>query len=132
LCAFNLYQQPVKIDENEVHLDFHIYAILEFELLIGHPLNNLFQEKPFHRSLSEELGKITSAIHLDIPMAEHHSNHDQFEEVKFASPFVAHPCETERSSPPSLKPKLCPSGYQNVALDKGQDRFNVNPTQYIT
>jgi hypothetical protein len=25
----------------------HIYAILEFELLIGHSLDNLFQEKTF-------------------------------------------------------------------------------------
>jgi hypothetical protein len=38
---------PIIIDEIEVHLDFHIYAILEFELFIGHPLEKLFQEKIF-------------------------------------------------------------------------------------
>ena len=33
---------PIIIDETKNDLDFHIYAILEFELLIGHPLDNLF------------------------------------------------------------------------------------------
>ena len=33
---------PIIIDETKVHLDFHIYDILEFELLIGHPLDNIF------------------------------------------------------------------------------------------
>ena len=37
---------PIIIDKIEVFIDFHIFAILEFELLIGHPLDNLFQEKP--------------------------------------------------------------------------------------
>jgi hypothetical protein len=35
---------PIRIDETEVHLDFHIYAILEFDFLIGYPLENLIQE----------------------------------------------------------------------------------------
>jgi hypothetical protein len=39
---------PIKIDKNEVHIDLHIFAILEFELLVGHPLDNLFQ-KPLPR-----------------------------------------------------------------------------------
>jgi hypothetical protein len=37
---------PIEIDKNEAHIDFHIFAILEFELLIGHPFSNLFQENP--------------------------------------------------------------------------------------
>jgi hypothetical protein len=36
---------PITIDEIEVFIDFHMYAILEFDLLIGHPLENLIQEK---------------------------------------------------------------------------------------
>jgi hypothetical protein len=55
---------PIKINETEVHLDFHIYTILEFELLIGHPLDNLFQEKPSHGSLSEEFGKTAFATQI--------------------------------------------------------------------
>jgi hypothetical protein len=38
-------------------LDFHIYAILDFDFLIGYPLKKLFQEKTFHGSLSKKLGK---------------------------------------------------------------------------
>jgi hypothetical protein len=56
---------PVIIDKIEIHLDFHVFAILEFDLLIGYPFEKLFQKEP--RSLSEEFGKIASATHLEIP-----------------------------------------------------------------
>ena len=55
---------PIEINETEVHLDFHIFAILDFELLIGYPFEKLFQKKPFHGSLGEECGKTASATHL--------------------------------------------------------------------
>ena len=100
---------PRKIEKTEVLLDFHIFAILNFDLLIGHPFKILFQEKPSHGSLSEEFGKATSAAHLDIPKAEHHPNNDMFEEVKFVAPFVP--------SSPSLKHKPCPSGHKNIVHD---------------
>jgi hypothetical protein len=80
---------PIKIVENEVHIDFHIFAILEFELFIGHPLDKLFQEKPSRGSLNEKLREIASANHLDIPMVEHHLNNDPFEEVKFLSLLIS-------------------------------------------
>ena len=70
---------PVEIDKTEVVLDFHIFTILEFDLLIGYPLDKLFQEKPSHGSLDEKFGKTTSAIRIfypEIPMAKHHPNHD--------------------------------------------------------
>ena len=50
-CCGIARAMPTKINETVVRLDFHIYAILEFELLIGHPLDNLFQEKPSHGAL---------------------------------------------------------------------------------
>ena len=89
---------PVKIDGTEVHLDFHIYAILEFNLLIGYPLENLFQEKSSHGSLSEEFGKTASATHPENLMAEHYANHNPFEEVKFICPLISPElsCETKR------------------------------------
>jgi len=114
---------PVIIDKIEVFIDFHIYAILEFNILIGYPLENLFQEKYALGSLSEEFGKIVSTTHLEIPMAEHLPNHDPFKEVKFISPFVSHrfPCETGCPLSPLLRPKPCPSGHQNVILDNGRE-----------
>jgi hypothetical protein len=36
---------PIILNETEVFIDFHIFAILEFDLLIGYPLEKLFQEK---------------------------------------------------------------------------------------
>jgi len=123
-CCGIVRAVPIKIDEIEVFIDFHFFTILEFELLIGHPLDNFFQEKPSHGSLSEELGKTTSATHLDIPMAKQHlPNHDAFKEVKFLCPFVSPKLAyvNERPSSPSLKSKPCPSDHQNVVLDSGRD-----------
>jgi hypothetical protein len=118
---------PIIIDETEVHLDFNIYAILEFELLIGHPLDNLFQEKPSHGSLSEQFGKTASATHLDNPMAKRCPNNDPSEEVKFISPFISPrlSSETKYPLPTLLKHKPCPSGHKTIVLnnDAGSTLF---------
>jgi hypothetical protein len=116
---------PIIINETEVHLDFHIYAILEFDILIGYPLEKLFQQKPFLGSHDEKLGKTASTIPIlcpKSPIVKHNPNHDSFEEAKFISLFVSPrvPSETEQSSSPSLEPKPCPSGHPNVVLS-GRD-----------
>ena len=117
---------PVIIDKIEVLIDFHIYAILEFDILIGYPLENLIQEKPSLGGLDENVGKTTFATHTSCPvspMAKQHLTHDSIEEVKFVPLFVSPKlaCETERIPSPSLEPKPCPSGHQNVVLDNGRD-----------
>jgi hypothetical protein len=113
----------VIMDKIKVFIDFHIYAILEFDILIGYPLENLIKEKPSYRSLSKEFRKTASATHLEIPMVEHHPNNELFEEVKFISPFVLleFSCEMEHSSPPSLKPKSCLSSHPSIVLDSDRD-----------
>jgi hypothetical protein len=118
---------PITINEIEVFINFHIFAILEFDLLIGYLLDKIFQEKYPHRSFSEKFGKTTSATHLEIPMVEHIPNEYPFEEVKFISPFISHrfPCETECPPSPLLKLKQCPSGRQNVVLDNGRDSMLI-------
>jgi hypothetical protein len=63
---------PIIIDKIEVFIDFHIFAILEFNLIIGYPLDKLFKKKYSHGGLNEEFGKIALTNHSDIPMAEHH------------------------------------------------------------
>jgi hypothetical protein len=107
---------PIIIDKTEVHLDFHVFAILEFDLLIGDPFENIVQKEP--RSLNEEFGKTASATHSDTPMAKQHPNHDLFEDVKFISLFVSPKLAygTKRASSPSLEP--CPSGYPSTILEK--------------
>ena len=83
---------PVKIDKIEVRLDFYVYPIVDFELLIGFPLENLLQEKSSQGSLSYEFGEtaFTPPItYLEIPMVEHHDDHNLFEETMLASPFIS-------------------------------------------
>ena len=41
-CCGIARAMPIKIDKTEVHLDFYIFSILEFDLLIGYPLEKLF------------------------------------------------------------------------------------------
>ena len=45
-CCGIIRAVPIEINKIEVFIDFHIYAILEFNILIGYPLENLIQEKP--------------------------------------------------------------------------------------
>ena len=112
---------PVITDKIEVFIDFHIYTILQFDILICYPLENLIQENPSQGSLNEIFGKPASTTHSDIPVAEHHPNSDPFEEVNFISPFVSLSCETKHPSSPLLKPKPCPAGRQDVVLHSSQD-----------
>jgi hypothetical protein len=113
----------VIIDKIEVFIDFHIYAILEFDILIGHPLENLIQEKPSYGGLDKKLETTAFANPIPCPegpMVKQQSNHNPFEQVRFISPFVSPKlaCETKCASSPSLEPEPCPSGYLNIILGK--------------
>jgi hypothetical protein len=48
-------------------LDFHIYAILDFDFLIGYQLAKLFKEKPSYGSLDEKLGITAFATPTSCP-----------------------------------------------------------------
>jgi hypothetical protein len=41
-CSGIVRVMLIEINRTKVHLDFHIFAILEFDLLIGYPLDKLF------------------------------------------------------------------------------------------
>jgi len=60
---------PITIDKIEVNLDFHIFDVLNFDLLIGCPLDNL-HHTPLG-SLYEQFGKTTFATpFLENPLAK--------------------------------------------------------------
>jgi hypothetical protein len=40
-CSGIVRAMLIEINRTKVHLDFHIFAILEFDLLIGYPLDKL-------------------------------------------------------------------------------------------
>jgi hypothetical protein len=61
-CCGIIRDMPIKINETEVHLNFHIFAILDFELLIGYPFEKLFQEKPTHGSLDKKLEQLLPSL----------------------------------------------------------------------
>jgi len=82
---------PVKIDKIEVKLDFHIYPIHDFEILIGYPLEML-HEKSSQGSLKHKFGETAFATLiscLENPMVEHYLNHDCFKEMMLVSPFIS-------------------------------------------
>jgi hypothetical protein len=51
-CGITRAMQVI-IEKIEAFIDFHIYAILEFDILIGYPLENLIQVKPSQGSLNK-------------------------------------------------------------------------------
>ena len=116
---------PTIINRIEVFIDFHIFAILEFDLLIVYPLDKLSQVKTSYGSLNKKLGTTASATPIpcpECPKAKQQPNHNLFEEENLIFPFVSPKLayETEQSSSPSLEPKPCPSGHPNFVLN-GQD-----------
>ena len=91
-CRGIAWAVPVKIEKIEVLLYFHVYPIVDFDLLLGSPLENLLQEKSSHGSLNHDSGKtaFTPPIsYLEIPMMEHHDDHNPFEETMLTSPFIS-------------------------------------------
>ena len=83
---------PVKIDKIEVCLDFHVYPIINFDLLIGSPLENFLREKSSQGSLGHDSGETTFTTPISCPenpMAEHHDDHDPFVETMLTLPFIS-------------------------------------------
>jgi hypothetical protein len=57
-CSGIARDVPIEINKTEVHLDFCIFAILDFELLIGYPLKNFFKKNLPIGALTKSLGKL--------------------------------------------------------------------------
>jgi hypothetical protein len=56
-----LYVLPIHIKETKVHLSFYVYDIIEFDLLIGQPIERLIQEGETGK-LNIRLGKTLSFL----------------------------------------------------------------------
>ena len=80
---------PNTIDKLEVHLDFYIYDILDFDLLLGLPLEKLLAS---HGSLDEKLretGSATATHCLENLLAKPLPEHNPLEEIMHTSPFIS-------------------------------------------
>ena len=78
---------PLIIDKIEVNLDFHIFDILDFDIFLGFPLENLLASQG---SLDEKLRKTASAAVscLENSMAKHFPEPNPLEEMMHESPFI--------------------------------------------
>jgi hypothetical protein len=103
-------------------LDFHIYAILDFDLLIGYPFEkklskNILPMGTLAKKSWEQLLLPLLSMALN-PKAKQQPNHNTFEEVKFISLFFSPrlSSETEHPSFPPLERKSYPFGHPNVVF----------------
>jgi len=78
---------PLIIDKIEVNLDFHIFDILDFDLLLGSPLEKLLTSQG---SLDKKLRKTTFApvSCLENSMAKHFPEPNPLKEMMHESPFI--------------------------------------------
>jgi len=140
-CRGGVSAMPLTLDKIEIHLDFHIFDILDFDLLIGYPLKNLLTSQ--QGSLAEQLRETafaTTTSCLENSIVKHSPKQNPLEEMMHTSPFISsesvhfevaelatskecspedtiHFCEDERSSSPSIKFKPLPNGPMHVVLD---------------
>jgi hypothetical protein len=130
------------IDKIEVHLDFYIYDILDFDHLLGLPLEKLLAS---HGSPDEKLRETSSATatpRLENLLAKPLPEQNPLEEMMYTSPFISsepvllkvvesseeydsegslHSCEDERSSSSPTEFELLPNGLESVVLDLDRD-----------
>jgi len=78
---------PLIVDKIEVNLDFHIFNILDFDLLQGSPFEKLLIS---HRNLDKKLRKTASATVscLENSMAKHFPEPNPLDEMMHESPFI--------------------------------------------
>ena len=127
------------LNKIEVHLDFHIFDVLDFDLLIGYPLENLLTS--LQGSLAELLRETTFATatpYSENLLAKLLPKQNSLEEMMHASPFISsepvlmevaesseeydsedslHFCEAERSSSPLIEFEPLSDGIESVVLD---------------
>jgi hypothetical protein len=74
----------------EVALDFHVFDVYDFNVIIGHPFEKLFLEAPILGTLDVKLGRETFSIPISQTKnspAELLSQSQPVEEVMLISPF---------------------------------------------
>ena len=126
---------PITIDKIEVHLDFYIYNILDFDLLLGYPLEKLLAS---HGSLDEKLSETGSATTTSCSenlLAKPLPEQNPLEEMMHTSLFISfepvllenvqsfeeydlkdslHFCEDEHSSSHLIEFEPLPDGLESV------------------
>ena len=78
---------PLIIDKIEVNLDFHIFDVLDFDLLLGSPFEKLLTSQG---SLDKKLRKTAYATIscLENSMVKHFPETNALKEMMLESPFI--------------------------------------------
>jgi hypothetical protein len=109
-----IYEDPLHVESEPNSTAESSFQLLEPEEEEIHPPEIPFQ---FRDGLYEDYGNTLNYS----SKTKAYPKHKPFEEVMFVSSFVSsepisHLHETKRPSSPSIKPKPCPSGPQNIVL----------------
>jgi hypothetical protein len=95
---------PNKIDKIEVNLDFHIYPILDLDLLLGNPSERLHVEDLSQGSLDKKLREspsTTTSSYLENPMMKPFPEQNPLEEVMHIPPFTSSEPVPNKGTEPS-------------------------------
>ena len=78
---------PLIIDKIEVNLDFHIFDVLDFNLLLGSPFEKFLTSQG---SLDKKLTKTAPATVscIENSMAKHFPEPNQLKKIMHESPFI--------------------------------------------
>jgi hypothetical protein len=83
---------PITIDKIEVHIDFDIYNVIDFDLLLGYPLEKLVGKNVSQGSLDEKLWETASSTttsYLENPMVKPLPKQNPLNKMMHVSPFVS-------------------------------------------
>ena len=131
------------LDKIEVHLDFHIFDVLDFDLLIGYPLEiSLTSHQGSLAGLLRETSFATATPHSENLLAKPLPEQNSLEEMMHTSLFISsepvllgvlesseeydsedslHFCEEEHSSSPLIEFEPLPVGLEYVVLDLNRE-----------
>jgi hypothetical protein len=88
-------------NKNEISLDFHVFDIQDFDIMIGHPIEKLFVEPPKSGDLDVKIGRDTFSIPITRAknsVAESLSYPKLLKEVMSVSPFESPESSLEKDA----------------------------------
>jgi hypothetical protein len=144
-CRGVAFVVPLLVDKIKVNLNFHIFDVLDLDLLLGCPIEKLIDAS--QGSLDEKLreaASITTPLFSKNSMVAPLPKQNPFEEMMHVSPFVSsepvlaelvesstsqeyeskeplHLCEDEQSSSPMIEFEPLPTGLYHVVSDRGRE-----------
>jgi len=135
------------LDKIEVHLDFHIFDVLDFDLLIGYPLEiSLTSHQGSLAGLLRETAFATATPCLENLLPKPLPEQNPLKKMMHTSPFISsepvllgvlesseeydpednlHFCEDERSSSSLIEFDPRPTSPHHIVLDHGRDTAMV-------